>query len=358
MNNATLTRAYISLRQKYNDLRLVSRKDVDPSGFTLLAILKNEIYFLPEFLNHYRRLGVQRFVFLDDRSDDGSFEYLLEQPDTLVVHSDLDFGHKVKLSTSIAGPVMDSRIEFIWRAMLHDMFALDRWALQVDLDEFIHLPRGVTFPELAARLDHQRVRALWGVMLDFYPKDIATFAENENFTRLDISAAWYFDGEQHLQLRHGRSPKMVYPGARARLYCDYGLDKLYPVLGIRRQNRILQLLRKIDMHTKPLHYNNIRKPVLLKWGGGCYFINPHKTNLPGSMHYLLPIQHFRFSGSLGRKIRMALRDNSHFLGSSDYRLMMKLLCAMAEKSGSFLYRKSRLFESFDDFLETRNAVGF
>ena len=78
MNSTTLTRAYASLRQEYNDLRLVSRKDVDPSGFTLLAILKNEIYFLPAFLNHYRRLGVQRFVFLDDRSDDGSFEYLLE----------------------------------------------------------------------------------------------------------------------------------------------------------------------------------------------------------------------------------------------------------------------------------------
>jgi len=357
MNNATLTRSYISLRQKYNDLRLVSRKDVDPSGFTLLAILKNEIYFLPEFLNHYRRLGVQRFVFLDDRSDDGSFEYLLEQPDTLVVHSDLDYGRKVELPLSISGP--DPRIEYIWRSILHDMFALDRWALQVDLDEFIHLPRGMTFPELTARLDHHRRRALWGVMLDFYPKDIATLTESENFTRLDISAAWYFDGEQHLKLRHnGRSPKMVYPGARARLYCEYGLDKLYPAFGVRRQDRRLRLLRKIGMYTKPLHYNNIRKPVLLKWGGGCYFKNSHSTNLPGSMHYLLPIQHFRFSGSLGQRIRMALQNNSHFLCSSDYRLMKKLLCAMTEKSGSFLYRKSRLFESFDDFLETRNAVGF
>ena len=253
---------------------------------------------------------------------------------------------------------MDSRIEFIWRSILHDVFALDRWALQVDLDEFIHLPRGMTFPELAARLDYHRIRALWGVMLDCYPKDIATFTENENSTRLDISTTWYFDGEQHLKLRDGRSPKMVYPGARARLYCEYGLDKLYPMFGIRKQDRILRFLRKAGIYTKPLHYNNIRKPALLKWGGDCYFITPHRTNLPGSTYYLLPIQHFRFSGSLGQKIRMALRDGSHFLGSSDYHLMMKLLCSMTEKNGSFLYRKSRPFESFDDFLETYNAIGF
>lgn len=358
MDRSTLTKAYVSLRQEHNDLRVVGGTDVDPSGFTLLAILRNEMYFLPAFLAHYRGLGVERFVFLDDRSDDGSFEYLVQQPDTVVVHSDFNFGHKVKLPPTISGPVKDSRIEFLWRSILHGSFAPDRWALQLDLDEFIHLPQGMTFPDLAAQLDEEGTRALWAVMLDVYPKDIATFTENERSSRLDISASWYFDGERHLRLRQGRPPKLVYPGARARLYQEYGVDRLYSILGIKKRSVVEQLSRNLGLGRRLLRYNVISKPALLKWRDDSYFITPHNTNLPASTRYLLPIQHFRFSGSLGQKVRMALQDNSHFLDSSDYRLLMELLCTMMETDGSFLYRKSRPIESFDDFSQTRNAVGF
>ena len=54
---------------------------------------------------------------------------------------------------------------------------------------------------------------------------------------------------------------------------------------------------------------------------------------------------------------MAVQDNLHFLGSSDYGLLMELLRTMMEENGSFLYRKSRPLESFCDCSETSNAVG-
>ena len=238
------------------------------------------------------------------------------------------------------------------------MFTQDRWALQVDLDEFIHLPRGITLQDLVAQLDKQGTCALWAVMLDVYPKDIASFAGNENSTRLDMSETWYFDGEPHLRLRQDRPPKMVYPGARARLYSEFGVDKLYSELGIKKRNMVERLLKKLRLVRRPLRYNVISKPALLKWGTNSYFITPHNTNLSASRHYLLPIQHFRFSGSLGQRVGMALRENTHFLNSSDYRLLMELLHTMKERNGSFLYRKSRPFESFEDFAETGNAMGF
>ena len=358
MNDSPLTEAYNSLRREHNDLRVVFGADVAPSEFTLLAILRNEMYFLPAFLAHYRKLGVQRFVFLNDRSDDGSFEYLVQQRDTVVVESDRSFSYRVKLPSSIPGAIREPRIIFLWRSMLYDMFAHERWALLVDLDEFIHLPQGMTFQDLVATLDEQSTRAMWGVMLDVYPKDIATFAENEKSARLDTSATWYFDGEQHLHLRRDRPPRIVYPGARARLYSEYGMDKLYPILRIRKSDRLARLLRKARLRRKPLRYNNLLKPALLKWGNDCYFKTPHATNLSASVHHLLPIQHFRFSGSLRQRAQMALRENSHFLNSSDYRLLTELLCAMKERNGTFLYRKSRPLESFDDLAETRNSVGF
>ena len=361
MDRSTLTKAYISLRHEHNDLRVVSGTGVDSSGFTLLAILRNEMYFLPAFLAHYRRLGVQRFVFLDDRSDDGSFEYLLQQSDTVVVHSDFNFDHKIDPPPAISDRVKDNRIDFLWRSILYDMFARaparDGWALLVDLDEFIHLPRGMTFPDLVARLDQQGTRALWAVMLDVYPKDIATFSASENTMRLDMSATWYFDGERHVRLRKDRPPKMVYPGARARLYCEYGLDKLYPILGVRKHDLLSRILRKARLRRRPPRYNSIVKPALLKWDRDCYFKDPHNTNIPGSVRCLLPIQHFRFSGSLAGRMRMALLENNHFLDSADYRLMSDLLHRMKKRNGTFLYGRSRPLESFEDLVETRNAVG-
>ena len=54
---------------------------------------------------------------------------------------------------------------------------------------------------------------------------------------------------------------------------------------------------------------------------------------------------------------MALNENSHFLDSADYRLLVELLNTMKERKGSFLYPKSRPLERFEDLTETRNALG-
>ena len=358
MKNAALLKTYRSLRRDNNDLRILAGSDVDPSGFTLLAILRNEMYFLPAFLSHYRKLGVQRFVFLDDRSDDGSFEFLVQQSDTVVVGSDRRFGDKVELPSFMSRSIREFRIHFLWRSILFDMFARERWALLVDLDEFIHLPSGRTFQDIVSKLDEQRIRALWAVMLDVYPKDIAAFTDVGNCTRLNISGNWYFDAEQHLRLRRGRAPKIMHPGARARLFSQFGVDTLYPVLGVRRLGTASRLFRRIYAPRRPMRYNSIVKPALLKWGDDCYFKSPHSTNLFATTNYLLPIQHFRFSGSLGQRMRMALRENSYFLDSSDYRLMSELLRIMRDQNGSFLYRNSRPFGSFESLVDTRNAVGF
>ena len=39
------------------------------------------------FLSHYRSLGVKRFVFIDDNSNDGTREFLFEQSDCMVLGS-------------------------------------------------------------------------------------------------------------------------------------------------------------------------------------------------------------------------------------------------------------------------------
>ena len=73
--------------------------------------------------------------------------------------------------------------------------------MHVDLDEFVRFTEGMTFQDLVACLEKQYVQAVYGVILDVYPKDIVALAEQEKTSRLDMSATLYFDGKHHLQLR-------------------------------------------------------------------------------------------------------------------------------------------------------------
>ena len=358
-DNASLAEALVSLRREYDDLRIVSGADVDPLGFTLLAMVRNEMYFLPAFLAHYRALGVNRFVFLNDRSDDGSFEYMCRQPDVVVVESDRTYGDTVDIPPALNERIKNKnmRVMELWRPLLHDRFSRERWVLQVDVDEFVHLPLGMTFPKLAAHLDKRSGRAVWGVMLDVYPKDIAELTEQENAARVDMTATWYFDGEQHLRLPlFGKLPEITHAGARARLYQTYGIDRLYPALGVRARKIQGRGIRMLWRSSRWLRYNALQKPILLKWQDNCY-AGSHRTNLPLSTNYLLPIQHFRFSGDLYRRIRTGLREGSYYRDSTDHRLLSALLQAMEERKGTFLYSKSRPLEAFDDFVCTRNTLG-
>lgn len=351
--------AYLSLRRSNNDLRIVAGKDTPSSGFTLLSLLKNELYFLPAFLSHYRRLGVQRFVFLNDNSDDGSVEYLLDQPDTVLVESDHSYGDTVSIPSSLPQITRNIRMMVLWRSLMHDMFADESWALQVDIDEFVHLPDGATFQDVTARLERENATAAWGVMLDMYPPDIGALRQQEREQHLDLSAAWYFDGEQHLRLRRRGRPKTVHPGARARLYHTYGATRLYPALGVKQLSFPKRVLRSSRIVRTPPKYNSLWKPALVHWSlrNHNYFSSSHYSDHLYSRELLLPIQHFRFSGAVMGKIQTGIKEGSYYNNSADHRLLAELFATMEKRHGSFLYKDSRLLTSFKDFVETCNVVG-
>ena len=345
------------LRQ-FDDLRIVSNPHLDENSFTLIAILRNEMYFLPAFLSHYRKLGVERFVLLDDRSDDGSREYLLGQQDVMVLESEYRYGDQVDLPEAIDRKLILPRILYVWRALLQEKFARDRWAVQVDLDEFLHLPENTRFQDLLPELDSENATAVWSVMLDMYPANLSELVASKTLPRIDLDAGWYFDGEEHLQLRTSGTPKMVHPGARARLYQKFGVSRHYHEYGLGPKRNFFSRMKKTRFGNRILEYNQLQKPVLSKWRQGGLYFSSHKMSMPASDRFLLPMQHFRFTGSLYGRLERALKEKSYSGGSRDYVFMAMLMENMERRGGSFLYRKSREFKNFRDLAETWNAKGF
>ena len=53
-----------------------------PGEVRACMVVRNESLRLPSTLAHYRQLGVDRFLVIDNGSDDGTLEFLRGQPDT------------------------------------------------------------------------------------------------------------------------------------------------------------------------------------------------------------------------------------------------------------------------------------
>ena len=79
--------------RKSRDLSMfVDRTDrIAPGAILLCATLRNEKVRLPFFLRYYRDLGIDHFLIIDNGSDDGSREYLAEQPDVSVWTTDASY---------------------------------------------------------------------------------------------------------------------------------------------------------------------------------------------------------------------------------------------------------------------------
>ena len=69
--------------RKRRDLQAVSDRtqQIKPDDILVFSTLRNEKVRLEYFLKYYRELGVNHFLMVDNGSDDGSAEYLMDQPD-------------------------------------------------------------------------------------------------------------------------------------------------------------------------------------------------------------------------------------------------------------------------------------
>ncbi|EBA12558.1 glycosyltransferase family 2 protein [Roseobacter sp. CCS2] len=338
-------------RSSFDDLTVVSGDPDRLQGFTLTGLVRNEMYFLPAFLTHYRKLGVARFVFIDDRSDDGTSAFLAEQADVIVLNSPYKFGDRVGNDVAAAYKLEHRRMDLLWRTQLIQFFALNQWSLHVDVDEFLHLPDGMSIAEVSdalARKDAE-AHAVWSVMLDMYPASICDLRDMDAQDSFDLGAAWYFDGLQHLSLREDKSPKVTYGGSRARLLGAHGLN---PKAG----SKLQRLGHGLGL--KPVRYNAVYKPILIRGTEEAVFETSHQVRLKTNRHALLPLCHFKFNGQVYRRIAQAIADGQHPGGASEYADLARLLTKMDEEESTFLCKSSTRLSGFDDFVRTENALGF
>ncbi|CUH39922.1 hypothetical protein JSE7799_02650 [Jannaschia seosinensis] len=168
--------------------------------------VRNERTRLPYFLDYYRARGVGHFFFVDNDSDDGTREFLADQPD-------------VSLWTtrhSYAGAAFGVD----WLNWLMRRHAHGHWCLTVDADEFLVYPFCDTRPlrALTDWLDASCLRSFGAMLLDMYPKGpLVAQPYREGQDPFEI-ASW-FDGGNYMFERNPLFWNLwIQGGIRARVF--------------------------------------------------------------------------------------------------------------------------------------------
>ena len=131
----------------------------------LFTYVRNEIMFLPWFLDYHRSIGVDWFFVVDNGSNDGGVEWLSRQKDVTVYTS----------ADNFAATANGAR----WMNELIRRHGRDNWCARVDTDEQLVAP-GVESGGLRGVCDGMRERGeevMPAFMADTYPKDMAVVGE-------------------------------------------------------------------------------------------------------------------------------------------------------------------------------------
>jgi hypothetical protein len=136
----------------------------------LFSVVGNEIYLLPYFLEHYRKIGFSKFYFLVDKSNDGTQEYLISQNDCGVITSSLQFGNTINFKI---GNIIKKnyRIANFFRYFVPYNLFQHNWVLTADADEFLILPReNEDIYSLASDLKNNNLKTCRAIMVDMFQK--------------------------------------------------------------------------------------------------------------------------------------------------------------------------------------------
>jgi hypothetical protein len=303
---------------------------IEPDSHVVLAIVRNELLRLPYLLSYYRRIGFDRFIFVDNGSTDGTRELLLESPDTFLFTTQDSFGE----SGGGAG--------LGWKNALLDEYCVARWVLVADADELLVWPGSEqdNIKRLTRTFDAVGAEALLTVMIDMYsdkPFGKIGYVPGAPF----IESCPFFDHYRYYRIRTSHFPfRQFYGGVR---------------------ERVFQALKDPSLDHMRWQTPTMSKVPLVRWRKGQRFVK--STHALFTPMKLAPMRgallHFKMFDDLPGKCEVEAAREQHFDKSREYKV---LGAAIKEANGCFYdpahsmrYEGTRQLESLG-FLNSETAL--
>ncbi len=161
----------------------VNIKNQQTDSVTLICVVKNDLERIKMLYKHYRKIGVQHFVMVDNNSDDGTREWLSEQPDT---------------DLYIVKEKFFSLRKYGWINRIISMYGFKRWYLYVDSDELFVYENmeNRTISDLISYCKKNGLIRMSVIMLDMY-SDKGVFKTTSNNKSIKDEYI-YFDSDSYL----------------------------------------------------------------------------------------------------------------------------------------------------------------
>jgi hypothetical protein len=264
-------------------------KQVRPGDILLFSTQRNEMVRLPYFLKYYRDLGVNHFFIVDNDSNDGSREYLAEQPDVSLWHTGASYKR--------------SRFGVDWLNWLQLRYAHGHWCLTVDPDEFFLFPFCDTRPirALTDWLDASSIKSFSAMLLDMYPKgriDAEPYLPGQN--PLDI-ACWFDSGNYTIEKNKRFGNLWIQGGPRSRVF--------FP--------------------DEPEKAPALNKIPLVKWDRRYTYVSSTHSLLPRGLNLVYDewggekasgvLLHTKFLDTFSQKAQEELERKQHYSASAEYK---------------------------------------
>lgn len=280
-------RAY---RKRRELKEVVNRTDqIKSDDILLYCTQRNEKIRLPYFLDYYRKMGVGHFFFVDNDSDDGSLDYLRDQPDVSVWRTRASYKR--------------ARFGVDWLNYLQIKHAHGHWTLTVDPDEFLVYPFCDTRPlrALTDWLDASSIKSFSAMLLDMYPKgrlDEQPYQSGQDPIEI---ASWFDSGNYTLSRNFKFTNLWIQGGPRSRVF----------------------------FKDAPAKAPALNKVPLVKWDRRyCYVSSTHML-LPRGLNQVYDewggekasgvLLHAKFIDTFGVKAAEELERGQHYAASVEYK---------------------------------------
>ena len=269
--------------------------DLAPEAIVLVACVRDEMIRIAPFLEHYRRIGVDHFVIVDNASEDGTAEWLEQQSDVSLYRTTQSFAA--------------ARSGWAWIETLLERHALGRWCLVADADELLVYPG---YPDhglrdVIAYHEANGFTAMASLMLDMYAATLSPPKEAVG-SLLDLCPFYDSDG--------------------IRVACRVLLD--------RAQDRLVGGLRQRVLGTRVI----LNKVALFYNGPGVRLSLSNHAIIGARCSELRAVHlHFKYLADFRERVAIEVAHGEHWNGASEYHSYARALSN--HKTLDVLYAGSR-----------------